>query len=228
MRKASWKPPTAPGVGTATPTTSSAMIRNEPVKGIVIWKASVTSQMPAAIDSQSGSERASAWASRTGSRMTARPWHEDLAREPAAEPGRQEPQAGVRPTVRSARAGRRRPSTTSTSAGTERRRPGRRPSPSGRSRVDAAIPGRRRRRTAPKSSSTVTRSSSRSRIMVANVAVTLSPSRRASRYGRTHFADARGSTVLAAKPITVVRNACEKRVGPIGCSRYCQRSARST
>ena len=30
IRYASWKPPTAPGVGTATPTTSSAIIRNDP------------------------------------------------------------------------------------------------------------------------------------------------------------------------------------------------------
>ena len=42
-----------------------------------------------------------------------------------------------------------------------------------------------------------------------------------------HFAGAAGSRELAAKPITVVSNAFEKRVGPIGARRYCQRNARS-
>ena len=73
MRNASWNPPTAPGVGTATPTTSNATMRNEPVKGIVIWKATVTSQIPIAIESHKGTERSSDWPSRTGSRITAMP-----------------------------------------------------------------------------------------------------------------------------------------------------------
>ena len=58
------------------------------------------------------------------------------------------------------------------------------------------------------------RSRSRSRIMVVIVAGTLSPSRRASRYGRTISPARSGSTVLAAKPMTVVRNAWLRRVGP--------------
>ncbi len=76
------------------------------------------------------------------------------------------------------------------------------------------------------SSSTVTRSSSRSRMIVANAAVALSRSRRASRYGRMTSPARAGSRKLAAKPMTVVRNAVAKCVGPIGASRYCQRSAR--
>ena len=43
--------------------------------------------------------------------------------------------------------------------------------------------------------------------------------------GRTRRRAA-GSTVLAAKPMTVVRNATRRRVGPIGRSRNCQRIAR--
>ena len=37
-----------------------------------------------------------------------------------------------------------------------------------------------------------------------------------------------GSRKLAANPMTVARKAVPKWVGPIGASRYCQRSARST
>ena len=64
-------------------------------------------------------------------------------------------------------------------------------------------------------------------MIVANAAVGGSPSRRASRYGRSTSPGRAGSRKLAAKPMTVVRNAVENRVGPIGASRYCQRKARS-
>ena len=80
----------------------------------------------------------------------------------------------------------------------------------------------------PKSSRTVIRSSSRSRMIVANAAVALRFSFRASRYGRITSPARAGSRKLAANPITVVRKAFAKWVGPIGASRYCQRSARST
>ena len=74
----------------------------------------------------------------------------------------------------------------------------------------------------------VTASSSRSTMIVANVAVALSPSCRASRYGRITSPARAGSTALAANPIIVVRNAGREPAWPIGASRYCHRSARST
>ena len=83
-------------------------------------------------------------------------------------------------------------------------------------------------RTTANSSSTVTRSSRRSRMMVANAAVgvePLTPRQQVRPDALRRPAPAAGT--LAAKPITVVRNAVLKRVGPIGASRYCQRNARS-
>ena len=68
----------------------------------------------------------------------------------------------------------------------------------------------------------------RSTRIVANAAVALSPSCRASRYGRITSPARAGNTADAAKPITVVRNTLRNRVGPSGPSRYCQRSARIT
>ena len=65
-------------------------------------------------------------------------------------------------------------------------------------------------------------------MIVANVAVALSPSCRASRYGRITSPARAGRTALAANPIVVVRNAAAKRAWPIGASRYCHRIARST
>ncbi len=63
-------------------------------------------------------------------------------------------------------------------------------------------------------------------IIVANAAVGRRPSIRASRYGRM-TSPARGTKVLAAKPMTVVRNAFEKLAFPIGASSACHRHARS-
>ena len=74
----------------------------------------------------------------------------------------------------------------------------------------------------------VTASSTRSMMIVAKVAVALSPSCRARRYGRITSPARAGSTALAAKPIVVVRNAGANRACPIGSSRYCHRRARST
>ena len=56
----------------------------------------------------------------------------------------------------------------------------------------------------------VTASSSRSMMIVANVAVALNPSCRASKYGRITSPARAGSTALAANPIVVVRNAGRK------------------
>ena len=64
--------------------------------------------------------------------------------------------------------------------------------------------------------------------MVANVAVALSPSLRASRYGRSNSPARAGSSAVAANPMIVVLRATDRRTRPIGASRYCQRSARST
>ena len=91
-----------------------------------------------------------------------------------------------------------------------------------------STPGSNQIRNASSSSNTATRSSTRSTTIVANAAVALSPSRRASRYGRITSPARAGSTADAAKPITVVRNTVRKRVGPSGSSKYCQRSARIT
>ena len=76
--------------------------------------------------------------------------------------------------------------------------------------------------------STVIMSSTRSITIVAKVAGALRPSCRARRYGRSTSPARAGSTPSAAKPMTVVRNAVRKRVGPIGWSRYRQRQARMT
>ena len=51
---ARWNPPTAPGVGTATPTVSRVVTRNEARKGNVIWNACEVSQIPVPIASQRG------------------------------------------------------------------------------------------------------------------------------------------------------------------------------
>ena len=67
----------------------------------------------------------------------------------------------------------------------------------------------------------------RSTTIVANAAVALSPSRRASRYGRITSPARAGSTADAAKPITVVRKTVLNLVGPSGPSKYCHRSART-
>jgi len=61
---------------------------------------------------------------------------------------------------------------------------------------------------------------------VANAAVALSCSRRASRYGRRNSPARAGSITLAANPIIVVRNDEENRTRPSGLSRACQRAAR--
>ena len=68
------------------------------------------------------------------------------------------------------------------------------------------------------STSTATRSSTRSITIVAMVAVTLSPSWRASRYGRSTSPARAGRTPSAANPITVARNVERKRTGPMGVS----------
>src|SRR5260221_13682724 len=59
-RNAAWKPPTAPGVGTATPSTSSAISTNDPVNGTSSSNATATAQMPTAMQSHSGNDQASA------------------------------------------------------------------------------------------------------------------------------------------------------------------------
>ena len=56
--------------------------------------------------------------------------------------------------------------------------------------------------------------------------VALSPSLRASRYGRSNSPARAGSSDEAAKPMTVVLSAEPKRTRPTGRSRYCQRAAR--
>ena len=81
-------------------------------------------------------------------------------------------------------------------------------------------PGRRPGSRAPSSTSTVTRSSTRSTMIVAKAAVTGSPSRRASSYGRITSPARAGRTNDAAKPMTVVRSATPKRVGPSGASSH--------
>src|SRR5499427_13469 len=72
-RKASWNPPMAPGVGTATPITSRAIIRNVPVNGISRRKAIATDHKPVAIDSQSGNDHSSATSRRRGRRTAPSP-----------------------------------------------------------------------------------------------------------------------------------------------------------
>ena len=69
----------------------------------------------------------------------------------------------------------------------------------------------------------MTVSSTRSRMIVAKAAVALSPSLRASRYGRMTSPARAGSRKLAAKPITVARKAVLKRAGPMASSRKRQR-----
>ena len=71
------------------------------------------------------------------------------------------------------------------------------------------------------------RSITRSITTVAKVAGTLNPSWRASRYGRIRSPALAGSRDNAANPMTVVRNAVRNRVGPMGSSRYCQRTVRT-
>ncbi len=90
----------------------------------------------------------------------------------------------------------------------------------------ASSPGSNQIRNAASSNSTATRSRMRSTRIVANAAVALRPSRRASRYGRITSPARAGRIAEAPKPITVVRNTTQNRVGPSGASRYCQRSAR--
>ena len=71
-----------------------------------------------------------------------------------------------------------------------------------------AMPGRRASTKTPNSSSTVTRSSSRSRMIVAKAAVARQPLRGAPAGTAGALRPARaGSRKLAAKPMTVVRNA---------------------
>ena len=77
-----------------------------------------------------------------------------------------------------------------------------------------------------KRSRTVTRSRTRSRMIVANADVALSDSRRARRYGLNTSPTLPGIIELAAKPITVVSNAFQYRVRPMGASRNCHRRAR--
>jgi hypothetical protein len=77
------------------------------------------------------------------------------------------------------------------------------------------------------STSTVAMSNTRSSTTVAKVAGTLSFSLLASTYGRRNSPARAGRRKLAAKPMTVARNATENRVGPRPASKYCQRSARS-
>ena len=90
----------------------------------------------------------------------------------------------------------------------------------------ASTPGSNHTRNASSSNSTATRSITRSTRIVANAAVALRPSFRASRYGRITSPARAGNTADAANPITVVRNTLRNFVGPNGPSRYCQRSAR--
>src|SRR5262245_51039569 len=64
--------------------------------------------------------------------------------------------------------------------------------------------------------------------IVAKTDAALSPSVRATRYGRITSPARAGSIASAAKPTMVARNTGPKRVGPIGSSRYRQRNARMT
>src|SRR5436190_3716007 len=70
---ATWNPPTAPGVGTATPRTSSARSKNDPVNGTSNRKATATDQMPRQMDNHSGNDQASASNSRLGCRIAPSP-----------------------------------------------------------------------------------------------------------------------------------------------------------
>ena len=79
----------------------------------------------------------------------------------------------------------------------------------------------------PNSSSTITVSSTRSRMMVAKAAVALRPSLRASSQGRSTSPARAGNTALAANPISVIRSALPRLTWPIGESRYCHRTARN-
>ena len=89
-------------------------------------------------------------------------------------------------------------------------------------------PDRTRRDKRASSSSTATRSRMRSTMIVANAAVASGPPAAPADTGRNTSPARAGSTADAAKPMTVARNATQKRVGPSGASRYCQRSARTT
>ena len=87
--------------------------------------------------------------------------------------------------------------------------------------------GRTRRRSDASRTSTVSMSSSRSRTIVANAPVALIRSCRARKYGRMTSPARAGSTLLAAKPTAVARNAFAKLGVPSGSSRYCQRRRES-
>src|SRR5690606_34129985 len=75
---------------------------------------------------------------------------------------------------------------------------------------------------------TAVRSRTRSTMMVANVADTLSRSSLASRYGRSTSPTRAGSRNVAVNPIMVVRNAGPNRTAPSGASNSCHRRARTT
>src|SRR5947207_186698 len=70
---AAWKPPTAPGVGTATPIARSAIIGNVPVNGMSRRNAVAPAHNPAPIVSHSGNDHSSATTRRPGRRTAPRP-----------------------------------------------------------------------------------------------------------------------------------------------------------
>ena len=172
--------------------------------------------MPTAIDSHSGNDHASAH------EQPARP--PDRRRGPSrisrrrarCSAGERRRQHALEPRHRAARAAPDRPR-----ARTARRAAPATPAPADRARPlhpRERAPGWPRARSRPKtktneasSTSTVTMSSSRSRMIVANAPVALMRSCRARKYGRMTSPARAGSTLLAAKPTAVARNALAKR-----------------
>ena len=186
--------------------------------------------MPDAIDSQNGSDSSRATTSRPGCRTMASPSAKVRRnRVPAAairagsealEPrlkGVERPGCPARKNITASARQRRAPSAPPPIF----RRLKARGSPRAKS-------GSANSRNSPNSISTITVSSTRSRMMVAKAAVALRPSLRASSQGRNTSPARAGSTALAANPITVIRRAFARLTRPTGESRYCHRIARRT
>ena len=194
-------------------------MRNEPGNGSVMSNARVTIHTSPAPRIQMGKDHKAASTNGRGCRVTARPLLNRLAvaREAAAQRRRQD--AGGR--QRSAcpiRSGCDATIHSSTSSdGGDGRGDRRRTPRSIAARATTSCPCRRSRTRRPRAAAArpPDRARARSRWWPWWPS-TLSPSWRASRYGRSTSPARAGSTASAANPITVARNVERKRVGPIG------------
>ncbi len=197
------------------------MTRNDPTTDNVKSKASVVSQMSIAIETHSGTDQSMARARWPGLRMTWRPSANVWATCASLPPILAGRRALSAPTHRPRRSGW--PASRNSTATATPDTPAAMYPPS---RTSGPISTPASGIATANSIKTVSRSRSRSTITVAKADVALSPSCRASRYGRNTSPIRAGNRKSAANPIIVVRNAVRKRVGPTGWSSTCHRSAR--